>query len=130
MARLALLAMAGMAWGGAALAAEPGFSEEQASRGKAAYQADCAECHGPNLNDGQFAGALKGAPFRERWGGKPLTEPFTVMSTMMPPANPGGLGPEAYADILAYLLQQNGLKPDGKPLPNEPKALQAMVMPK
>jgi mono/diheme cytochrome c family protein len=44
-----------------------GFTEPQAVRGKAAYGESCASCHGPNLNDGQFAAPLKGAAFKTHW---------------------------------------------------------------
>ncbi len=38
------------------------FTAMQASRGRTAYGESCAACHGPNLNDGQFAPPVKGSP--------------------------------------------------------------------
>jgi len=36
------------------------FTQVQATRGQAAYTESCAACHGPNLDDGQFAPPVKG----------------------------------------------------------------------
>ena len=47
------------------------FTEQQATRGQAAYMESCAACHGPNLDDGQFAPPLKGAAFKAHWHDQP-----------------------------------------------------------
>ena len=54
-----------------------GFTELQAIRGEAAYRERCAGCHGPNLDDGQFAGPLKGAAFEAHWHDQPPALPVT-----------------------------------------------------
>ena len=33
---------------------------------------------------------------------------FQVTSTLMPESNPGSLSPEEYADIVSYILRENG----------------------
>src|SRR5580700_4324124 len=43
-----------------------GLTAEQASRGKAAYDDNCANCHGTNLDNGQFGPALRGSAFKMR----------------------------------------------------------------
>jgi alcohol dehydrogenase (cytochrome c) len=87
-----------------------GFTELQATRGQAAYTANCAACHGPNLNDGQFAPAVKGAPFRAHWHDQSPEALRELLTRRMPPASPGSLGSRTYADIEAYLLRENGDK--------------------
>src|SRR5262245_46936799 len=40
--------------------ATPSFTDAQATQGKAAFDRNCVSCHGPNLDDGEFAPPLKG----------------------------------------------------------------------
>ena len=87
-----------------------GFTEPQATRGQAAYTASCAACHGPNLDDGQFAPAVKGAAFRAHWHDQSPEALQALLTKRMPPASPGSLGSRTYADIEAYLLRENGDK--------------------
>ena len=97
--------------------ASPTFTAAQATRGKDTYAQSCASCHGANVDDGEFAPPLKGPDFRGRWGGKPVDAVFTEMSTRMPPAAPGSLGDDKYADVLAFLLQENAVAPAAIDLP-------------
>jgi alcohol dehydrogenase (cytochrome c) len=85
-----------------------GFTAPQAARGATAYRESCASCHGPNLDDGQFAGPLKGAAFKAHWHDQPPAALWSLIMKRMPPASPGTLGSRTYADIDAYLLQANG----------------------
>ena len=109
--------------------ASPTYTAEQAAAGRAAYAQSCASCHGQNLDDGQFASPLKGDAFRQKWGGRGVDALYAYMSAQMPPASPGSLGDAGYAQLIAYLLQQNGLSAGTQPLPTEPAALRAMVFP-
>jgi alcohol dehydrogenase (cytochrome c) len=85
-----------------------GFTEAQAARGAAAYRESCAACHGPNLDDGQFAGPMKGAAFKAHWHDQPPQALWSLIVKRMPPASPGTFSSSTYADIEAYLLQENG----------------------
>lgn len=107
----------------------PTYTAEQATQGQAAYAESCASCHGANLDDGPFAGPVKGSVFRQQWGSKTVEELFTYVSSRMPPTSPGSLGDERYAQILAYLLQQNGVGPGTRLLPANPEQLRTMVLP-
>lgn len=109
--------------------AAPSFTTAQAQRGATLYSANCAECHGANLDDGQFATALKGPAFVALWGGKGLDAPFEFMSTQMPPTSPGVLGAQGYADVLAYILSANGIAPGDKELPADSPALKGLAAP-
>ena len=101
-----------------------GFTAAQAERGAEAYAEHCASCHGPNLDDGAFAPAIAGVDFRQRWT-SPLPL-FTAMNEKMPPSSPGSLGEKTYVDLLAFLLQENGIRPGERDLP-DPDALGAIA---
>jgi alcohol dehydrogenase (cytochrome c) len=107
----------------------PSFTAAQATRGQAAYAEHCASCHGANLDDGAFAPPLTGADFRFKWGSTSVEPLFTHTSTTMPPARPGSLGAETYADLLAFVLRENGSRPGPGQLPTDPEAMRAMGPP-
>jgi mono/diheme cytochrome c family protein len=107
----------------------PTFTDAQAKRGEATYRDKCTGCHGDDLANGEFGPPLKGLTFREHWGGKALEGPFTVMSSTMPPDNPGGLPPPTYADVLAFILSKNGVGPAAGELPADAQKLKSMVLP-
>src|SRR5206468_2370392 len=54
---------------------------------------------------------------------------FTYTSTKMPPARPGTLGDATYAQVLAFLFQENGAPSGSRELAAEPEALKAMAPP-
>ena len=109
--------------------ASPTYTTAQATRGKDTYAQSCASCHGANVDDGEFAPPLKGPDFRGRWGGKSVDTLFSEMATRMPPAAPGSLGDEKYADVLAFLFQENAVAPGATDLPSDPQALKALMLP-
>lgn len=105
------------------------FTEAQAQRGRASYAQHCASCHGAGLDDGAYAPTLKGTDFRQKWGSDSPEALFTYTSAKMPPAGPGTLGDVGYAELLAYVLGENGVKAGAVELPAQPEALRAMVFP-
>jgi alcohol dehydrogenase (cytochrome c) len=105
------------------------YTAIQSDQGKGVYDENCASCHGPNLDDGEFAPPLKGSEFYKSWGGKSAETLFTYMSSKMPPTSPGSLDSEMYAQIIAYLLRAGGVPPSLENLPSEPEALKAIVLP-
>lgn len=101
-----------------------GFTQEQADRGLAEYTRSCADCHGANLDDGEFGGPpLKGVGFREKWFNISADVLYGFISTQMPPDRPGQLGAETYADLTAYILLQNGKMAGTEALPADLTAL-------
>ena len=87
------------------------YTAAEAEAGRAAYEQACAACHMPDLR-GQFeAPELAGANFRAAWGDRPAAELLDLVRTTMPPAAPGSLDFAAYAGVVAYLLQANGVAP-------------------
>ena len=131
-ARLSTLLLA-LGASGAALAQGPGgapsYTTAQAERGKAAYNTSCALCHGANLDDGEFGPSLKGNRFRDGWVGKTALELFDYTSRTMPSAAPNSLGAATYADLLAYILQNNDVAPSAQAFPIDAVALQVAKMP-
>jgi mono/diheme cytochrome c family protein len=105
----------------------PQYTKEQAEAGKVAYNANCAVCHGSTMTNGTFGTPLAGQYFKEQWTGKPASAFFTHAKTM-PPANPGSLPDATYANIVAYILETNGVPAGAKELPATPDALKALTI--
>jgi len=99
------------------------FTEEQAGRGVALYQQECASCHGRTMQGRGQTPALAGDDFKSNWNGQPLGDLFDKMSTSMPADRPGKLSGGQNADILAYMLQQNGFPAGSAPLAGAADAL-------
>jgi mono/diheme cytochrome c family protein len=111
--------------------AAPWFTPAQAERGEAAYQHNCLDCHGSNLDNGEFGGPpLKGGSFSRHWDAANVAALFGFMKAKMPPDRPGQLNDETYADLIAYILGENGFKPGDKELPADANAQQAMSLKK
>jgi len=111
--------------------AKPFFTADQAERGHLAYAHNCLDCHGSNLDNGEFGGPpLKGTSFGRHWNGGSVAALIAFMQAKMPPDRPGQLNAETYADITAYILGENGYLPGGKELPADASAQQAMSMAK
>ena len=76
------------------------YTVEQAQRGKEIHDNICATCH----MEEWFTQTLL-----QTWAGAPLSFLYQLMSTTMPEDQPGGLEPQQYADVLAYIFELNGL---------------------
>ena len=108
---LAAAAAAGLllAWAGGAQAQDgPEYAPEQAEAGRGAYETACASCHTSTLQGSFEAPELAGPNFLNRWGGRPVSELLDYVRATMPPAGTRP-GAEAYVDIIAYILQRNGV---------------------
>jgi mono/diheme cytochrome c family protein len=109
----------------------PAFTETQAERGRALYQKNCQDCHGTQLDNGEFGGApLKGSYFRQHWGSGDVAGLFGYVSALMPPDRPGQLSPQSYADLTAFLLSSNGYAAGSDELTADPDAQHRMNMKK
>jgi alcohol dehydrogenase (cytochrome c) len=109
--------------------ATPTFTAAQVERGKSAYVQNCAPCHGPGLEAGEFGPPLKGPAFLDRWGGRPVADLAAYLHTNMPPGRVGELNNETYAGLVALLLNVNGVAASAQELPGDPKALTSMRLP-
>jgi alcohol dehydrogenase (cytochrome c) len=92
------------------------YTAVQAVDGRAAYQANCASCHLPDLAGRNEAPQLAGSNFMAAWGGRAISELLTYIQSTMPPGNIGSLNPETYIDLVAFLLEANGAKWGNQPL--------------
>lgn len=84
------------------------YTADQATRGKAAYAASCAACHGESLAGIDVAPALTGAGFLNNWNNTTAGDLFTRIKTTMPLNAPDSLSGRTVSDIQAYLFQANG----------------------
>ena len=94
------------------------YTTTQATRGKATYTTYCSTCHMDDLSGGGVFG-MEEAPPLKRDGfmeGRDLNNVFNFIKGNMPADNPSTLAPEAYLEILAYVLQQNGVPADAQDL--------------
>ena len=75
------------------------YTDAQAARGQAQYEATCRSCH--------REGPRKDEAFMRDWQGTNLDGLFTQIKTTMPASAPSSLTDQAYVDIVAYVLQIN-----------------------
>ena len=78
------------------------YTEEQALRGAEVIEDVCRECH----DDEEFVGA-----FIRSWAGASVAALYDDIYSLMPEDQPGSLPAQQYADVIAYILQLNGLPP-------------------
>jgi quinoprotein glucose dehydrogenase len=83
------------------------YTAEQATRGRAAYRAQCAACHAENLFGGEMAPGLKGSGFTGGWSGATLWELADFTQATMPQDAPGRMSVQELNDVIAYILQEN-----------------------
>ncbi|MGV8989381.1 MAG: c-type cytochrome [Cypionkella sp.] len=107
------------------------YSSEQADRGKKIFDKECVDCHGSTLRGGMNGGPpLRGVSFEEKYAnGTPASVMYVFMDTLMPPNDPGRYSASGYADLMAYILKQNGF-PEGAPLPSDVDALDYLIVEK
>jgi mono/diheme cytochrome c family protein len=109
------------------------YTEAQAARGRVVYEQRCARCHGRNLEGLSSAFDWRGQPpladpeFRRNWIGLSMADLSERIRISMPQENPGSLRRPQVADVLAYLLQQNGYPLGDRELPADKEALARIV---
>ncbi|HEY5666264.1 MAG TPA: PQQ-binding-like beta-propeller repeat protein [Gammaproteobacteria bacterium] len=91
------------------------YTFEQANSGRDLYAANCGACHGDNMNLLPTA-SLQGPEFLSRWQGRNSNALYEQLRTTMPPEGPGSLEDSVYINVVAYMLQVNGVAPDGQEL--------------
>lgn len=107
------------------------FTAEQAQAGAVVYAQACSGCHGGAL-EGGGAPELKGSAFNERAVAQGMTPQslHDVVANTMPQTDPGGLKPEDYNAVVAYMLLQNGFPAGTTALaPNAPGMKDTRVTP-
>lgn len=87
------------------------YSDDQAARGKTAFEMYCASCHAPS----DYAGEQ----FRMNWFGRKVSDLFRTLKTTMPEDNIGGLADDEYTRVIAYILKLNGFPAGKDSLPSD-----------
>ncbi len=120
---------------GAWLAVQPAvaqglFTDEQVKRGRDVYRKECAVCHRADLNGRRTDGgpALRGDEFRRRWGGQSVGSLVDPARELMPGQHPGSLDRQTYVDVIAYVLERNGVAAGAAELPTDPARLTELVI--
>src|SRR5580700_2721740 len=98
------------------------YTKEQSARGKTAYLEVCAKWHGETLSGGESAPALAGKDFLKTWNGQTAGDLLDLIIKTMPTDDPGSLSHRQYADITAYVLNQNEFPAGAKDLDSTPAA--------
>lgn len=94
-------------------------ADSQAELGRRWFAASCEECHAVD--------EVASADFKAKWGGRTAYDLFDQIARTMPEDTPGSLPRRAYVDIVAYLMQQNGVVAVA-PLADDDAALAAAVL--
>jgi mono/diheme cytochrome c family protein len=104
-------------------------ADAQTDKGQRLYQQNCAVCHGVKL-EGNVGPALAGKRFLERSveEGRTADDLFFIVRTFMPMGQPGKLSKQEYVDVVAYLLQANGIAAGAKNLTAASKQLGAITI--
>ena len=94
--------------GGVAMAqAKGGYTAAQAERGTKTFNTSCSICHGEGLGGGPGTPPLAGPEFMFTWKAKTAAELYDYVKANMPPAGPGSLSDQQYADVVAVILKAN-----------------------
>ena len=91
------------------------YTAEQATRGEATFERRCLRCH--------EISHFSSADFFRTWTRAPLSQLYGFIATTMPRGAPGSLSRPQYADVVAYLLALNGVRPGATDLPTSTAAL-------
>ena len=106
------------------------FTAEQARRGEAAYDKNCATCHGAELRPAdREVTSLTDRAFKSGWVGKTIAEKFEITRDTMPPEGKGSLGDQVYLDIVTYILQFNKVPAGGQELKPDLSVLRQTFIP-
>jgi mono/diheme cytochrome c family protein len=83
------------------------FTETQAARGLAEFDANCLRCHTVDVDVLNPDARMIGPAFLERWREYDAESLFSFIKASMPRRDPGSLTDQAYLDIVAHLFKSN-----------------------
>jgi mono/diheme cytochrome c family protein len=105
------------------------FTAEQAKNGESVFQAQCAPCHGADLHSVcPEAPDLTEGAFTFGWQDKTIAYRCQQIRSTMPPGKARSLDDQTYLDIVAYILQFNGMPAGSQKLLPDIQALEQIVI--
>lgn len=115
------------------------YSKAQASRGEEAYKSACGYCHKDDLSGGFMDDGVGRAPalagpqafgssLVERFRDQTLGDMVYAIASTMPKQAPTSLPLDTYVDIVAYLLERNGVPAGADELPGDVLALRDVAI--
>lgn len=107
---LLVLLLTSAGCGGTESASTPS-QDEQVAAGRDVYVAECAKCHGEQGEGGTGPLLIGGSRRIASYGDTERL--YDYVSRTMPFDDAGSLSEEQYWDVIAYLLDENGLLPQG-----------------
>ena len=104
------------------------YTTAQADRGKIIYTRECQMCHGANLSGGSDGAEQVPALKRENFGltRRDLNNLYGFILESMPRNEPGNLSAGGTADVIAYILQENGYPAGADELKPDPSILETI----
>lgn len=96
------------------------YTAAQASRGEGTARSVCFACHSQS--------EWQTPMFIRVWTGRPLHQMWENLRMTMPYDSPGRLSPQEYADIVAYMLQLNGIPEGDTELPSTSEGLMQITV--
>jgi len=105
------------------------FTSEQAKNGERVFQAQCAPCHGADLHSVcPEAPDLTEGAFKFSWQDNTIAYRLQQIRSQMPPGKARSLDDQTYLDIIAYILQFNGIPAGNQKLVPDDAALEQIVI--
>jgi alcohol dehydrogenase (cytochrome c) len=92
-----------------AVTVEAATFSSQAEAGALAFGSNCAACHGVNLEGTTLGPLLSGNSFLRRWGTQTPALLLNNIQTNMPPGGNDGISNSDYLNIVAHILNVNGV---------------------
>jgi S-disulfanyl-L-cysteine oxidoreductase SoxD len=99
------------------------YTNGQAARGRALYQARCASCHGGALAGEDTNPPLAGGRFLANWSGQSIGALARRIRSTMPLEDPGSLTLRQTTDVVAYMFQANAFRGGKVELPPDAEQL-------
>lgn len=93
------------------------YTEEQAVRGQAVYEANCQRCHAASLRGTPGGPSILGNRFKNNWVGATAADFYMFVHDNMPASQPASLQDQQYADVVAYIFKKAGYPAGDAELP-------------
>jgi len=106
------------------------YTADQAKRGAAEYQKQCASCHGDDLGGIDQSPPLNGDEFLSKYEGESIQVLFDKINKTMPATHPGLLTRPQTADVLAYVPSSNKYTAGSTELPSDEASLKKIQLQK